>query len=129
MSQAHALIIDDNIKNVNVLVLLLSEQNIDTTHVTNMLQLDNTLEHIVPTDVVFLDLEMPDIDGYDVLAKLRADTRFRDTPIVAYTVHVSEIDVAHRRGFDGFLGKPLDPDKFPDQLARILNGTPVWEVP
>jgi two-component system cell cycle response regulator DivK len=29
--------------------------------------------------------------------------------------------------FDGFLGKPLDPDRFPDQIRRILNGESVWE--
>jgi two-component system cell cycle response regulator DivK len=34
---------------------------------------------------------------------------------------------AKNSGFDGFLGKPLDPDKFPDQIRRILNGEPVWE--
>jgi two-component system cell cycle response regulator DivK len=34
---------------------------------------------------------------------------------------------AKSSGFDGFLGKPLDPDKFPDQIRRILNGEAVWE--
>jgi len=48
-------------------------------------------------------------------------------PIIAYTVHVSEIDVVRQHGFDGFLGKPLDSARFPQQLARILNREPVWE--
>jgi two-component system, cell cycle response regulator DivK len=34
---------------------------------------------------------------------------------------------AKSSGFDGFLGKPLDPDRFPDQIRRILAGEPVWE--
>ena len=34
---------------------------------------------------------------------------------------------ARESGFDGFLGKPLDPDRFPDQIRRILNGEKVWE--
>ena len=46
-----------------------------------------------------------------------------------YTVHVSEIGVARDLGFHSFLGKPLDVDKFPEQLKRILNDEPVWVTP
>ena len=35
---------------------------------------------------------------------------------------------AEECGFDGFLGKPLDPDRFPDQIRRVLKGEPVWEI-
>jgi two-component system cell cycle response regulator DivK len=35
---------------------------------------------------------------------------------------------ARTAGFDGFLGKPLDPDRFPDQVHRILAGDAVWEI-
>jgi two-component system cell cycle response regulator DivK len=38
------------------------------------------------------------------------------------------MDRARAAGFDGFLGKPLDPDRFPDQIQKILNGQPVWEL-
>ena len=124
----HALIIDDNVKNINVLVRLLASEGVNSTQVINPNNIDGILKGMTGFDVVFLDLEMPDIDGYDMLTKLRADRRFQSTPIIAYTVHVSEIKVAHDKGFDGFIGKPLDPDKFPDQLARILNGEPVWET-
>jgi len=34
---------------------------------------------------------------------------------------------AHSAGFDGFIGKPLDPDRFPGQIRRILQGAAVWE--
>jgi two-component system cell cycle response regulator DivK len=71
---------------------------------------------------------MPGLNGYDVLAQLRTDMLFQTVPVVAYTVHVSEINAAHEKGFDSFIGKPLDPDRFPDQLARILRGEPVWET-
>jgi two-component system cell cycle response regulator DivK len=47
---------------------------------------------------------------------------------IAYTVHVSEISLAHKHGFDGFIGKPLDSERFPNQLARILSGEHVWEA-
>lgn len=128
MSNKHALIVDDNIKNVNVLARLLEGEGVSNTTVTNPHRLDGAIETLEQLDVVFLDLEMPGLDGYQVLENLRADDRFQGVPIVAYTVHVSEIRVAHERGFDSFIGKPLDSDKFPGQLARILNGQPVWET-
>jgi two-component system cell cycle response regulator DivK len=34
---------------------------------------------------------------------------------------------AKNANFDGFIGKPLDPDRFPDQIRRILTGVSVWE--
>jgi two-component system cell cycle response regulator DivK len=35
---------------------------------------------------------------------------------------------ARAAGFNGFIGKPLDPDRFPDQVRRLLAGEPVWEI-
>jgi two-component system, cell cycle response regulator DivK len=128
MSQVHALVIDDNIKNVNVLARLLSEQGVSSTRLTNPKHLDSTLESIDQLDAIFVDLEMPGLDGFEVLAKIKSDARFQTVPVVAYTVHISEISVAHQRGFDSFIGKPIDPDRFPEQLARILNGEAVWET-
>jgi CheY-like chemotaxis protein len=80
-------------------------------------------------NAVFLDLEMPNINGYELFEKLKVDARFKDVPIVAYTVHVSEINVIRGLGFHSFIGKPLDADAFPDQLARILRGERVWSNP
>jgi two-component system, cell cycle response regulator DivK len=128
MSQRHALIIDDNTKNVNVLANILADENVSNTQVTNPKQLNTTLKQVDGVDVVFLDLEMPGMSGYDVLEILRADSRFQGVPIVAYTVHVSEMNNASQFGFHSFIGKPIDPDRFPNQLARILRGERVWEI-
>ena len=125
MSQQHALVIDDNAQNRKVLVQLLTKQGITSTEVPDSRKLSNDLAAIGAVDVVFLDLEMPGLDGYDVKNLLRE--QLGSTPIIAYTVHVSEINVVRQSGFDGFIGKPVDNARFPDQLARILNGQQVWE--
>ena len=127
MSQ-HALIIDDNIGNINVLSLLLKQEGLSYTRIDNPKTVLSTLQGIEHVDVVFLDLEMPNLDGYQVVNQLLETGRFDNTPIIAYTVHVSEIRAAHDGGFTGFIGKPLDPQRFPDQLKRILNGEQVWET-
>lgn len=128
MTKLHALIIDDNARNTSILARLLSDQDIHSTELTNPRQIDAVLEHISNVDLIFLDLEMPGLDGYEVLHKLKSNPKVRHAPIVACTVHVSEINVAYQRGFHSFIGKPVDPDRFPDQLLRILNGEQVWET-
>ncbi len=126
MNQLQALIIDDNHANLGVLSRLLSKQGIVSTVISDVNQLDHVLENLAKVDIAFVDLELPEINGYEILAKLKADVRFEAIPIVAYTVHVSEINVAHHEGFHSFLAKPVDTDKFPEQLAKILSGEHVW---
>jgi two-component system cell cycle response regulator DivK len=121
-----ALIIDDNGQNVQVLVNLLSDEGLDSLQVTNPKQLNSVLQSLGKIEIVFLDLEMPGLTGYEILEMLKLDDRFAGVPIVAYTVYSNEINRAYELGFDSFIGKPLDPDKFPDQLAKILSGEAVW---
>lgn len=126
MSSAyHALVVDDNKANLRVLATLLSRQGITCTEVSDARQLETTLPHVGKVDLVFLDLEMPGVDGYAAKDLLR--TYLGDVIIVACTVHISEMHVTQAQGFDGFIGKPLDPSRFPDQLARILRREGVWE--
>lgn len=80
-------------------------------------------------DLVLLDIHIPDEDGYVVLSRLRGDERFKDTRIVAVTADSSQDSMmrAKAAGFDGFIGKPLDPDEFPNQVRTILQGGSVWD--
>jgi two-component system cell cycle response regulator DivK len=81
-------------------------------------------------DLVLMDIHLPHEDGYDALHKLRADPRFADTRIVAITADANEAAMkkAKDSGFDGFLGKPIDPDLFPEQIKAILKGEEVWDL-
>lgn len=123
-----AMVIDDNTKNRQILAKMLAAEGADTIEVPRPIMLEPMLEEIEALDVIFLDLEMPGLNGYEVLEIIKANPRFNEVPVVAYTVHVSEITVAHKLGFHSFLGKPLNMEKFPDQLARILAGEHVWET-
>lgn len=128
MPAPHALIIDDNKTNIDVLTMLLKQQGVEFTAVQFVQDLDTTLNNLKHVDVIFLDLEFPNHDGFEIFTNLKQRSRLANVPIVAYTVHNSEIDVARKMGFHSFLGKPLNLNKFPDQLRRILAGEPVWEV-
>jgi two-component system cell cycle response regulator DivK len=128
MAHAHALIIDDNAYNAEVLERLLTALGGSFTTLHDPMQLQDITADLEKFDIVFLDLELPRQTGYQVLETLKGDLAL-PVPVVAYTVHTGEMDQARALGFDGFLGKPLDPKRFPDQLARLLAGEQVWETP
>jgi two-component system, sensor histidine kinase len=123
--QVHALIIDDDLLNLEVLSRLLALENATSTEVQDPTQLAGMLDNLPSVDVVFLDLEMPVVDGYRVLDYLK-NTIGMTIPIVAYTVHISEANTAREVGFDSFLCKPLNADAFSEHFRRIMKHERVW---
>lgn len=128
MTTPHALIIDDHVSNLEVLASLLELQGISHTAIKDPTKTSEALKTLPRVDLVLCDLEMPRMDGYELLKILRGQLG-PAIPIIACTVHLREINTTRDLGFDGFIGKPLDADKFPEQIKRILEGLPVWEMP
>ena len=81
-------------------------------------------------DLVLLDIHLPYEDGYMTLERLRSNDRFGQTRIVAVTAEATEDNMSRARaaGFDGFIAKPIDPDRFPDQVSAALRGEDVWDL-
>jgi two-component system, cell cycle response regulator DivK len=127
MIKKHALIIEDNDDNIEVLKRLLANEGVVSTVIVNTRQLEATLRNLEHVDIVFLDLQLSNATGYDVFKLLKANAAL-SAPVVAYTVHANQMRRVRAFGFDSFLGKPLDPQRFPDQLSRILEGEAVWDV-
>ena len=61
-------------------------------------------------DLVFLDLQMPLQDGFNVIRELRDDSRFRKLPVVALTASamIGDRERAIEAGFDSYISKPID---------------------
>jgi len=124
-----ALVIDDDVKSIKVMQQLLEYVEVESIAIPDSYRLEELLQGVAVPDVIFLDLEMPRSNGYSVLEFLQGDSRFKEVPVVAYTTHISHLNDARDAGFHSFLGKPVDGDLFPENLAKILQGVPVWEVP
>jgi two-component system chemotaxis sensor kinase CheA len=124
----HALIIEDDPVNAEVLAFMLSAEHVTSTTISNPALVRDIVPELPAIDVVFLDLEMPGLNGYDVLRMLKDDLGI-EAPVVACTVHTSQIDIARMEGFHSFLGKPLMAEQFSGQLSQILNGKSVWIIP
>jgi CheY-like chemotaxis protein/HPt (histidine-containing phosphotransfer) domain-containing protein len=73
-----------------------------------------------PFDIVLMDLQMPEMDGFTATRILRADPRFKDLPILAMTAHalVEERERCLQAGMNDHVTKPIDPDALFAALAR-----------
>jgi len=127
MAQFHAIIIDDDAYNIHIMERLLDQEDISYTSITDPIQLESVLQAQPRIDIIFLDLEMPKLDGYEVLEILKSRIA-PNIPIVACTVHTAEINATRQQGFSSFVAKPVDADRFATQVHRILNGEAVWEA-
>ena len=124
------LIVEDNFNNFLLMTRLLAFLGVKKCEWKasgwKVLEFAETLGEI---DLILMDLMLPDADGFESLASLRSHPQLKDVPIVAVTANIAQpfLDRARQVGFDGYIGKPLDPDRFPEQIRRILMGEEVWE--
>ncbi|HXJ79892.1 MAG TPA: response regulator [Candidatus Methylomirabilis sp.] len=81
-------------------------------------------------DVVLMDLQMPEMDGYRATAELRAERRFGSLPIVAMTAHATleERQRCLAAGMNAHIAKPIDPAVLFETLGRFYQPTPEREV-
>lgn len=128
---AYVLVVEDNLQNLVLIARLLAFVGVRRYEWKasgwQVLEFADTMPRV---DLVLMDLHLPYEDGYDALAKLRNDTRFAETRVVAVTADANPttMEKTKNAGFDGFLGKPIDPDTFPDQIISILQGEQVWDL-
>lgn len=91
----------------------------------------NQLRDLYPKpDLIFLDIHMDPIDGFEMLRLIQQNPDYQSTPVIALTASVMNEEVRKLRecGFDGVIAKPLDYDTFPQALTKILNGEQVWKI-
>ena len=74
-------------------------------------------------DIVLLDVQMPDVDGWETLSRLRRNPRTADLPVVLCTVKGLPEDTLKgwSLGCDGYLGKPFDIGALVEELEGVLR--------
>lgn len=129
VADAYVLVIEDNADNLMVMTDLLRMAGVRYINARASGQQGLKLAERLPRlDMILLDIQLPYEDGYEVLRQLKANPALANTRIVAVTANVLPQDEHRARaaGFDGFIGKPLDPLRFPAQIAALLEGQTVW---
>jgi CheY-like chemotaxis protein len=74
-------------------------------------------------DLILMDLQLPEMDGLTATRHLRGIDKLKAVPIIALTANVMKEDIekAREAGCNGFVGKPIDVDKLPDELRKYLQ--------
>ena len=74
-------------------------------------------------DVVITDINMPRMDGYEVVRRLRGDPAYRSTPILVLTTEgeVEKRDIARKAGATGWMVKPFDPDRLVEAVRKVVQ--------
>lgn len=128
---AYVLVVEDNVPNFVLIARLLAFIGVRKTEWKTtgwgVVDFAKTMPRV---DLILMDLRLPHEDGYEALRQVRQHPHLSNTLVVVVTAQASaqEMQQAREAGFDGFLSKPLDPDRFPDQIGRILKGEPVWDL-
>ena len=127
---ATVLVVEDNVSNFVLIARMLGYMGIHCEWKTSGYEVVEYADTLPRLDLILMDIRLPYEDGYGALKKIRNSPKLKDTKVVAVTAEASteQMNKSRSSGFDGFIGKPLDPDRFPDQIRKILEGGAVWEV-
>lgn len=103
------LVAEDNPANRELIREILEVQGYEVLEAANGLEALEQIEEQLP-ELVLMDIQMPLIDGFETVSKLRRDPRFTKLPVIALTAYAMSGDEekALMAGFDGYLSKPMD---------------------
>jgi signal transduction histidine kinase len=115
------LIVDDNVDTATGLAAHLRETGAHQVRLAHSGQAGLAAAEQSAPDLVLLDIGLPDIDGYEVARRLRADARFKRVPLVALTGFCADADRVRARlaGFDEYLVKPVPYQMLNEVLATF----------
>ena len=123
------LLVEDNEMNQQVATELLESAGAIVTvanHGGEALKFLTGVDGPPPYDVVFMDLQMPEMDGLTATKLIRADSRLKNLPVIAMTAHalVEEQQRCLDAGMNDHVSKPIDPDALFRTLARWAKPRP-----
>ncbi len=114
--------IEDNFENRILVRRLLQSADYDVVEAENAFQAITQLRSSRP-DLILMDINMPDVDGYTLTAKLKSVPGIQHIPIIAITANAMRGDreKSLRAGCDGYIEKPINIDTFIDQIHFFLE--------
>src|SRR5215471_244486 len=121
MTRASILIVDDHPVNLELAKLLLTLEGHQVHTAGDAQTLERLLTQVQP-DLILMDVQLPGVDGLELTRRLRADQRYRDTIVVAFTAYAMKGDQenAIAAGCNGYLVKPIDTRTFSSEVAEYL---------
>lgn len=124
LSGRHLLLAEDNIVNQKVATGILKKQNVRLTIANNGREaIELMQQHKGEFDAVLMDIEMPEVDGFEATRTIRNSCYQPQIPIIALTAQALKGDRERclNAGMNGYISKPVAPHKLYDTLAKLLK--------
>ena len=122
MNRGYVLVVDDDALLVELAVAVLQQEGYETMVAHNgkeaLKLIDNRIPHLI-----LLDANMPLLNGFEVLAALKANSVLKRIPVVMLTSRRSESDIVKARQFrvDGYIAKPFEPSHLLQRVATVIQ--------
>ncbi len=119
------LMIEDNEQNRYLATFLLERQGHRVVSACDGPEGIERAKSLLP-DIILLDIQLPEMDGYAVAQALRRNPALQHVPIIAVTSYAmpGDREKALASGCTGYIEKPIDPDTFAEQVERLMPGDP-----
>lgn len=116
------LYVEDDPNNRTLIRRILGAEGYTVYEAANASIAMETLKSLKP-DLILMDINMPDVDGYTLTAQIRSIPEMRAVPIVALTANVMKGDMERslQAGCDGYIQKPIDIDTIAAQVQRFMK--------
>lgn len=113
------LIIDDDSRNIFALTAVLKARKYACVSATSAQEGLNLLSSNTNIGVVLMDMMMPEMDGYEAIAKMKSNNELKNIPVIAITAQAmtGDREKCLEAGADGYISKPVNVN----ELVTLLN--------
>jgi two-component system cell cycle response regulator DivK len=125
MNQTQTILyVEDNLDNFKLVNRILTIEGFSVYNAVDSREAYTFLSQHTP-DLILMDINLPEVDGYTLAGQLRQQPELAEIPIVALTANVMKQDreKSLAAGCNGFIKKPIDVDELPEQIRYYLNMT------
>jgi len=123
LSRKSVLLVDDDMRNIFALSSALEGYDMDIEIAVNGIDALKKLDTKPDTDIVLMDIMMPEMDGYEAIREIRKQSRFNNLPILSLTAKAMKNDREKciEAGANDYISKPVDMDKLVSMLRVWLS--------
>jgi len=116
------LYVEDNPENRLLVRRILLAEDFEVIEAGDAYQAMKILETTQP-DLILMDINLPEVDGYTLTARMKENPKLSQVPIIALTANVMKGDRERilDSGCDGYIQKPIDVDALPEQIRSFLG--------
>lgn len=130
MAVKKILIVEDNELNLKLFKDLLGAHGFETFETKDGLNVPSLVREIKP-DLILMDIQLPEISGFDITRNLKAEPDLRDIPIIAVTAFAMKDDEERilKAGCEAYISKPISIIPFLQTIERFVTVAELQETP